>query len=538
MTAGKITLVSNNRSIKLDIIHLGIEQKLPKFSFFDTVYRRHTNFGKDNKQLTVDTTADFGNTVTLSFQEIGDLVGDIYLEVTLPPATSCFVGDGGVMPAQYANWTNAVGFAMIEQAKFSVNNVVVDRQSGLWFDIQNELTDPNRKEWPLVGKVDDPLKLKFFQTKSTKYIIPLKFSFNKSPGQALPIFLTGTDTKEFKIDITFRELNNLLLHDGGTLPDPRTATISDFKAYATYYSLENDEILRIKDYRNKRQYSKGDLIHLIETVQPFSPTNSGDYTFNAIDGSIKELLWVFQHDDRISTSNPIIRDNVALNTHCGNDHFNYSSTSNLTINGTEFDTLDPFGELIISIGNSADYEKKNAFYYRQYLPYKHHSNVPNNYVYSFPFCLHPEEYQPSGTINISRNNTNIKFNFLNSIATDYKIKLFAVSYRFLKMNTNKARVEDIKTFTDNEYEYKNATSRESPVETDETDSSVDYLTQIKQQNVIIKNQQNSMLILNQNIITLNNKIDDLKMETLGKRRKGKATSTIAGTAVQNFFVKQ
>ena len=106
MTAGKLNLVSQNSNIELDIINIGIEEENPKFSFFDTVYRRHTNFSLDNKQLQVEGTADFGNKVTLSFQQNGDLVGDIYFEITLPPATDCFSS----MPNSYANWTNAVGF--------------------------------------------------------------------------------------------------------------------------------------------------------------------------------------------------------------------------------------------------------------------------------------------------------------------------------------------------------------------------------------------------------------------------------------------
>ena len=66
---------------------------------------------------------------------------------------------------------------------------------------------------------------------------------------------------------------------------------------------------------------------------------------------------------------------MALSTHCGNDHFNYSGTQLLSLDGREYDTLDPFDKLTIKIGNQYDYDTKNAFYYRQYLPYKYHSNV-------------------------------------------------------------------------------------------------------------------------------------------------------------------
>lgn len=555
MTAGKLNLVSQNTNIELDIINIGIEEENPKFSFFDTVYRRHTNFSVDNKQLQVEGTADFGSKVTLSFQQNGDLIGDIYFEITLPPATDCFSS----IPPSYANWTNAVGFAMIEYVKFKVGGVVVDDQSGLWFDLQNELTDPNKKQWPLVGKVDDPLKLKFFQRKSTKYIVPLRFSFNKTPGLAIPIFLTGIDKTEFEIEVKFKSLNNLLLHDG-SVNSVNSTSISEFQAFGTYYSLETYEKTRIRNYRQSREYNNGQLIHLIETVQPFT-FNSGSFRLDDVRGSIKELVWVLQHNSRTSTSNPIIRDNVALSTHCGNDHFNYSGTSPLTIGSKEFDSLDPFAELTISIGNQFDYDKKSAFYYRQYLPYKYHSNVPNNYVYSFPFCLHPEDYQPSGTFNIINTSSDIRFQ-LTSVPENYVVKIFAVSYRFLRMNVNSASVQDVKTFTSSEYFYdtvntsptpvspatpstptpsRRESSRESRATTVTGDFNqliVNQASQIQQLNAIIQNQNKTIQNLSVSVNSLNKKMDDIrKVQSGGRQVAEKGVSTIAGAKVRNYYKK-
>ena len=51
----------------------------------------------DNKLLQIDGTINFGQEITLKFQQNGDLVGDIYLEITLPSATYCF----STLPASY-----------------------------------------------------------------------------------------------------------------------------------------------------------------------------------------------------------------------------------------------------------------------------------------------------------------------------------------------------------------------------------------------------------------------------------------------------
>lgn len=443
MTAGKLNLVSQNSNVQVDIINIGIEDEHPNFSFFNTVYRRHTNFSMDNKDLEISGTVGFGNTIKLRFQQNGDLVGDVYFEITLPAPsvpgdTGCFTS--GNMPSSYANWTNAVGFAIIETVKLKVGGSTVDEQSGLWLDIQNELTDPSRKAWPMIGKVDDQTKLKYFQTQSTKYTVPLQFSFSKTPGLAIPIFLTGIDSNEFEIEVKFRSLSNLLLHDGGTVKDDDDKSI-EFKAHATYYTLETYEKERIKKYRKYDRSGKrkidnsGDLVHLIETVQPFTQSSS-NFTLNDIKGSIKELVWVLQPDAKNSSSNPIIRDNTPIGTHTGNDHFNYSGTS-LTNN-----SLDPFTSLTVKVGQTFEFDDKNPTHFRHYLPYKHHSNVPNNYVYTLPLCLNPENYQPSGALNLLNTSTDIRFQFT-GLHSGYKIKVFAVTYRFLLMNTNKARVQDI-----------------------------------------------------------------------------------------------
>ena len=50
---------------------------------------------------------------------------------------------------------NAVGFAIINEIKLKFGSNIIDKHTGLWFDVWNELTDPNRKEWPLVGKFND-----------------------------------------------------------------------------------------------------------------------------------------------------------------------------------------------------------------------------------------------------------------------------------------------------------------------------------------------------------------------------------------------
>ena len=107
-----LTTISGGAT-EIDLMNVGLDQDNPKFSFFNTVYRRHTNFSMDSRELQQVKGGGFGDTFTFRFTEEGDLVGDSYLEFVLPAVTECFADLGET--TTYANWVNAVGFAIINE---------------------------------------------------------------------------------------------------------------------------------------------------------------------------------------------------------------------------------------------------------------------------------------------------------------------------------------------------------------------------------------------------------------------------------------
>lgn len=56
----------------------------PQITFFKLVYRRHTNFAVESISQTFDGTVDFGKAPTVTFPRIGDLLGAVWLEITVP----------------------------------------------------------------------------------------------------------------------------------------------------------------------------------------------------------------------------------------------------------------------------------------------------------------------------------------------------------------------------------------------------------------------------------------------------------------------
>ena len=168
MAGGSLHL-SSTQGTGDDIININ-----PQITFFKKVYKRHTNFGLETIDISESTNSsvNFGQSVTYSIPKTGSLINDMYIEFTLPPAINTdglrgnktieVVQEGGVDLVgavnnwqNYCCWVNAVGYAIINQVKLEIDGNTIDKNTGLWYDIWNELTDPMRKEWCLVGKRDD-----------------------------------------------------------------------------------------------------------------------------------------------------------------------------------------------------------------------------------------------------------------------------------------------------------------------------------------------------------------------------------------------
>jgi hypothetical protein len=467
MAGGSLGLASSTAS-GLDLTNVR-----PQVTFFRKVFKRHTNFGIESMlQSNITGSANFGNTIVVTIDNNATLVTDMHMEFTLPPAAGLNGVDNANNPVaprgsvdgvvsdfkEYASWVNGVGYAIIEEIELIIDGNTIDRHTGLWFDIWNELTDPNRKEWPLVGKkVDTDSNPDIVDTK-TRYYVPLQFFFNRNPGLALPIFIIGEN--KVKIKITFNSLINLLNFNIKTTGDPTTidtsASMSNFKFFTTFIYLEEEEKIRIRNALPAE--------YLIETITRNGPISSSNSISNIqFENPTKEFIWVFRHTGRIAgptlsganisgtaqpTYNLPYSDQVQPN-----DIFNYS---NIEENGTlDYGTFDTFSSLTLKIRNQNRFDETDATFFRTMLPYKHHSNVPGGiersakkqFIYIYSFSLNPEEYQPSGSYNFGRLNDKVAFQFTGHDFTNFRLELFSIRYEYLIITRNSVTLSTVPTQT-------------------------------------------------------------------------------------------
>ncbi len=376
----------------------------PQFSYFKSVFKRHTNFSMESIGQPFRESVEFGKKSTCIISRKADMVNQMILELELPALQS------GV------SWINGIGHTMIKTIEIEIGGEVIDRHTGEYLDIFSELTLPNSKKdgyYKMIGE-------KKFYTKSSqegalKLYIPLRFWFCKNVGSALP--LISMQYSEVKVNVEMRPFNECW-YSGTTMETtPVPKRITNAILYCDFIYLDVPE---------RRKFATAQHHHyLIEQVQLSSGNrvlaNSRsavvDFHFNH---PVKELFWVYQATDTLLT----------------NDWTNYSNTLN---NDQALDTSEePFDKIELKLNGTDRFEQRDASYFRLVQPYQRHTAISEKYIYCYSFSLEPEKYQPSGTINFSRIDSSTIVAQMVSDIKHGEIRLYAVNYNILKIKSGMA----------------------------------------------------------------------------------------------------
>ena len=229
----------------------------PQMTYFKMVYRRHTNFALDTREivLTGPYTLLGEDTVTLKciIPRHGDLLSALYLLVDIPDVYSGYVtGDEDITPdAGYRfQWIKELGTRMIEHIDITVGSTKVHELWGDWIYLWYELyssdtidlesidemtgnsptfydpanapghlgiyptstlapTDDTDPELSVTGGTGDIIN-PYYRTASIRgrtLYIPIPLWFGTHSGLALP--LIALQTHEVEVTLTLRRLNDL-----------------------------------------------------------------------------------------------------------------------------------------------------------------------------------------------------------------------------------------------------------------------------------------------------------------------------------------
>ena len=207
---------------------------------FKIMYKRHTPFAIENRELLFSNKPLFGSTSIVKILPDGDMISKMYLQLDLPYDSS--------LNSSY--WVNRVGFKLIKKIELYIGNYVIDKQYGLWMYIWSELTHSKDKKG-ILDKLVGPTGLNgtsngYSVNDKRTLTIPLTFFFCKNYHSSLPLF--AIKNKDIYLKFYFEKKTNCI--QSGALP---SGDIKNVKLLVDYIFLEKQESAKM--VMNELNYS-------------------------------------------------------------------------------------------------------------------------------------------------------------------------------------------------------------------------------------------------------------------------------------------
>jgi hypothetical protein len=398
---------------------------------------------------TFNSTVECGKKSSCIIARNGDLISDMYLEITLPAIRQAQSTDG--TNSTYVSWTNGIGNALLKSISIDIGGQEIDKHYGEWLDIWSELnlTDTKKKNYKNMvgnnypsGDFNPKLACDNAKGETTLYV-PLRFWFNNNPGLALP--LIALQYHDVRINIELEDISYLIRNDNGNITTPLNSDdelldIKDCHLVVNYIYLDTDE---------RRRFAQVAHEYLIEQVQFLGlesiGANETNHPINLnFNHPVKVLHWVIQDSTFLQNQSVVaVNDNKQFDS--GNQKLRYQSLSKIN------NKFDSFKTGKIQINGHDRMVEKNSDYFRLVQNYKHMNGNSNKYIYTYSFALNPSEHQPSGTCNFSRidiaklyltfdktstsqnTKTDGVTSYTGQIQNNLHAKVFAVNYNVLRI---------------------------------------------------------------------------------------------------------
>jgi hypothetical protein len=392
----------------------------PKVTFFQAVYKRHTNFAMETIEQTMNGTAASGGRVSITVARNGDLIGDMFLEATTLNSLNNFSGADVD--------SNFVAERIVSTAELSIGGQRIDKHYQRWWRLYSELYLSEGSKLNYGKMTTNPVT-----DTASKVYLPLIFFFNRNPGLALP--LIALQYHEVRIDID--------------LSSEYEAHVTGLKVWGNYMYLDTEE---------RRRFAQKGHEYLIEQVQhtgtdalEASGTKQVRLSYNH---PVKELVWCVT--DGVSTQSNLW--NLGTSTDAAKIKIasgqladsNCVAVTTSTSGAPQFITGDLGGsedyveekvgalkDAKLVLNGQDRFKEQSAKYFNQVQPFAHHTGSPCAGVYSYSFALKPEEHQPTGTCNFSRIDNaqmSVTCNALGDRAA-LSLQMFAVNYNVLRVQS-------------------------------------------------------------------------------------------------------
>jgi hypothetical protein len=439
----------------------------PKVTFFQAVYKRHTNFAMENIQQTVNGTPSNSGRVSVTIARNGDLVGNMY--VRLQPTQASASNLTSTNTTIDMNWVAERAIAAVE---LTIGGQRIDKHYQTWFRLYAEvfLGESDKINYGKMCSSPSPVA---DATNVNSVYLPLLFFFNRNPGLYLPLIALQYHEVRLDFDLTAYFTSYF------------GSSAQVFEVWANYIYLDTEE---------RRRFAQKGHEYLIEQVQ-----HTGGDSITATGGNpnsqtirlsfnhpVKELIWCYQNTTSTATNSM-----WNFSTSCANVNITCAASplyapgilphaagcprlfSNVLVNGTgtaaagqatsatqylsniywieEGSTnaiaatgsqsglsaveVGPLYNFKVVLNGQDRFKEQTGKYFNQYQPFLYHTGTPYPGIYVYSFALQPEEHQPTGTCNFSRiDNAQVAINLKSNYTTPLQ-KMFAINYNILRIQS-------------------------------------------------------------------------------------------------------
>jgi hypothetical protein len=318
----------------------------PEVSFFQSVYKHHTNFSQVVSRQVIQGNPSAGGMSSVRFERSGDLMGYVYI------SPICTVNG---LPTTYetVNWSNVINYV-----EFYIGGQLIDRIDSTFteFLAPNLMSQNVSKSWHSKNHAG-------YGTSSSFY--PLRFWFCENAQSALPLVALQYHDVEVRIYWS-PNLKSQVASSVGAITDPAPpSSIVNYELYLQNIYLDNDE----RKYISEKPH---DI--LITQVQSMNPTGS------------KNMPIVFNHPVKYI---------------CATNSLDVSNT----VTSNAFALTSSQNQVLIQINGSDIGDYRYACpHFTQVPTYYCTQNASGNAggFFLFSFCLDTSKLQPTGSLNFSR----------------------------------------------------------------------------------------------------------------------------------------
>ena len=294
----------------------------------------------------------------------------MYLEVNLPalsntgPKTVC--------------WAHEIGHVLIKSVKLIVGSQTIDTHYGEWLSVWNSLTRTASQVDTYNAMIGNVVDLTDADTTIAAYKlnVPMQFWFNRYVGSALPLIAQAyADTK---LEFEFRSASECYITSDALTPDSGVPVLGQTSLWVDYVFLSEEE--RVTFAQKPYQYLMEELQYHDETIGSANARLQLD-----INQPVRSMYFVLR-----------LTDNVASGKNRWMD-FTDSGTG-----GTAYAGADPLTSAKLLINGGERFSERTYQFFNQIQPLQHHTSGAPIGVYMYSFCLEPERFQPTGSLNFSR----------------------------------------------------------------------------------------------------------------------------------------